>query len=134
MLTLSNLNLGDAVTLAFFQGFSIWHMVIMGIVLLLLFGRRLPEVGKSLGQGIQEFKKGLREVTDDSLSQDAPPPQASQPPYQPYQQQQAPQRPQAYMSAPEAPQQPAPRLQPPRQAAPGQGYQPARTSRSDLVD
>lgn len=32
---------------------------------LLLFGRRLPEVGRSLGQGIVEFKKGLKGVQDD---------------------------------------------------------------------
>ena len=29
---------------------------------LLLFGKRLPEVGRSLGQGINEFKKGLKDV------------------------------------------------------------------------
>jgi sec-independent protein translocase protein TatA len=34
-------------------------MVIMGIAVL-LFGKRLPEVGRSLGKGIIEFKKGLR--------------------------------------------------------------------------
>ena len=28
---------------------------------LLIFGRRLPEVGKSLGQGIKEFKRGLKD-------------------------------------------------------------------------
>ena len=32
---------------------------------LLLFGRRLPEVGRSLGQGLVEFKKGLKGVTDE---------------------------------------------------------------------
>ena len=32
---------------------------------LLLFGRRLPEVGRSLGQGIVEFKKGLKGVQDE---------------------------------------------------------------------
>ena len=41
------------------------ELVVIGIVLLLLFGRRLPEVGRSLGQGIVEFKKGLKDVTDD---------------------------------------------------------------------
>lgn len=32
---------------------------------LLLFGRRLPEVGRSLGQGLVEFKRGLKGVTDE---------------------------------------------------------------------
>jgi sec-independent protein translocase protein TatA len=31
----------------------------------LLFGKRLPEVGRSLGRGIVEFKKGLNGVADD---------------------------------------------------------------------
>lgn len=42
-----------------------WEMAIIAIIALLLFGRRLPEVGKSLGKGIVEFKKGLREVQDE---------------------------------------------------------------------
>ncbi len=32
---------------------------------LLIFGRRLPEVGRSLGQGIVQFKKGLRGIEDE---------------------------------------------------------------------
>ena len=32
---------------------------------LLIFGKRLPEVGKSLGRGIIEFKKGLQGMQDD---------------------------------------------------------------------
>ena len=39
-------------------------MVIAGIGLL-IFGRRLPEVGKGLARSIVEFKKGLKEVTDE---------------------------------------------------------------------
>src|SRR5687767_15951962 len=38
---------------------------------LLLFGKRLPEVGRSLGKGIVEFKKGLKGVEDDVV-EDAP--------------------------------------------------------------
>ncbi len=33
-------------------------VILMGIAVL-LFGKRLPEVGRSLGKGIVEFKKGL---------------------------------------------------------------------------
>jgi sec-independent protein translocase protein TatA len=32
---------------------------------LLIFGKRLPEVGRSLGKGIVEFKKGLKSVEDE---------------------------------------------------------------------
>ena len=46
---------------------------------LLLFGRRLPEVGRSLGQGIVEFKKGLKGVQEDvNTSGEANPYRASQ--------------------------------------------------------
>jgi sec-independent protein translocase protein TatA len=40
-------------------------LCILGIGLL-LFGSRLPEVGKSLGKTIVEFKKGMREIEDDN--------------------------------------------------------------------
>lgn len=39
-------------------------MIIMGIALL-LFGKRLPEVARSLGKGIVEFKKGVRGIEDE---------------------------------------------------------------------
>ena len=43
-----------------------WEMAIIAIVALLLFGRRLPEVGRSIGKGIVEFKRGLREAEDEA--------------------------------------------------------------------
>ena len=39
-------------------------IVVMGVAVL-LFGKRLPEVGRSLGKGIVEFKKGLRGIEDE---------------------------------------------------------------------
>lgn len=35
------------------------------LVGILLFGKRLPEVGRGLGKSIVEFKKGLKDVTDE---------------------------------------------------------------------
>ena len=36
------------------------------LVVLFLFGaKRLPEIGKSLGEGIREFKKSIKEAADD---------------------------------------------------------------------
>lgn len=39
--------------------------IIILIVALLIFGRRLPEVMKSMGKGILEFKKGIKGIEDD---------------------------------------------------------------------
>jgi sec-independent protein translocase protein TatA len=38
------------------------HWLVVGLVLLLLFGNRLPSVMRSLGLGIVEFKKGLQGI------------------------------------------------------------------------
>jgi len=42
-----------------------WEWLIILIVALLIFGKRLPEVMKSLGKGIVEFKKGIKGVEDE---------------------------------------------------------------------
>ena len=49
--------------LAFFGGQLGWMeiLIILGLGVV-LFGRRLPEVGRYLGKGIVEFKKGTRGV------------------------------------------------------------------------
>src|SRR5690242_11770832 len=39
--------------------------IVIAALGLLLFGKRLPEVGRSLGQGIVQFKKGLKGVEED---------------------------------------------------------------------
>ena len=41
------------------------ELVVIAVVVVLIFGRRLPDVGRSLGEGLLEFKKGLRGVKDD---------------------------------------------------------------------
>jgi sec-independent protein translocase protein TatA len=41
------------------------EMLVVMVVAVLLFGKRLPEVGRSLGKGIVEFKKGLRGIEDE---------------------------------------------------------------------
>ena len=44
---------------------SFMEMIVILAVGLLLFGKRLPEVGKNLGRGIVEFKKGLKGIEDE---------------------------------------------------------------------
>lgn len=41
------------------------HLIVILVIALLVFGNRLPDVGRGLGRSITEFKKGLREVNDD---------------------------------------------------------------------
>lgn len=41
------------------------EMIVIGIIALLLFGKRLPEVARSLGKGVVEFKKGLRGIDEE---------------------------------------------------------------------
>jgi sec-independent protein translocase protein TatA len=46
-------------------GLSTYELIFFGIIALLLFGKRLPEVARSLGKGLTEFKKGMKGVEDD---------------------------------------------------------------------
>ncbi len=42
------------------------EIVVILMVVLLLFGaKRLPEIGRSLGEGIREFKKAIKDGSDD---------------------------------------------------------------------
>jgi sec-independent protein translocase protein TatA len=49
----------------FFGQLGFWEIMIIAVIGVLLFGRRLPEVGRYLGKGIIEFKKGLKGIEDD---------------------------------------------------------------------
>jgi sec-independent protein translocase protein TatA len=49
-------------------------ILVLALVLILFGARKLPELAKGLGQGIKEFKKATREVTDEiQSSMDEPP-------------------------------------------------------------
>ncbi len=48
------------------------HLIILAVVAFLLFGaRRLPELGKGLGEGLRGFREGIKGVTE-------PPPTTTQ--------------------------------------------------------
>ena len=36
------------------------ELIVIGVIAVLVFGRRLPEVGKNLGRSLVEFKQGLK--------------------------------------------------------------------------
>ena len=47
-------------------GIGISELLVILLVCLLLFGaNKLPEIGKSLGEGLREFKKSVKDATED---------------------------------------------------------------------
>lgn len=94
---------------------SIWHWLIVLVIVLLLFGAgKLPKVMGDLAKGIKNFKAGLKDEGDDAAAAQAP----AQPsiPAQPAQAQPAPAQPapaqSANQAAPQAPAQSSPGQQP----------------------
>ena len=48
-----------------------WEWIIILVVALLIFGKRLPEIARGVGKSLTEFKKGIneaKETTDDLAS------------------------------------------------------------------
>ena len=61
------------------------HLVILAVVAFILFGaKRLPELGKGLGEGLRGFKEGIKGIADpvppvQNVQQSAPPAQPTTP-------------------------------------------------------
>ncbi|MFO1020658.1 MAG: twin-arginine translocase TatA/TatE family subunit [Planctomycetales bacterium] len=47
------------------SGIGTTELLIFGVIALLLYGSKLPEVARSLGKGLVEFKKGIRGIEDE---------------------------------------------------------------------
>jgi sec-independent protein translocase protein TatA len=70
-----------------------WHIIVLAVVAFLLFGaKRLPELGKGLGEGLKGFREGIRGITDPpppappvQQQNTTPPPAASNAPVEPKQ-------------------------------------------------
>ena len=50
-------------------GIGLPELLIIGFIVLVLFGSRLPNVMRSLGQGLVEFKKGVQGIDEDKPSE-----------------------------------------------------------------
>jgi sec-independent protein translocase protein TatA len=56
-----------------------WHLIVLAVVAFLLFGaKRLPELGKGLGEGLKGFREGIRGISDPAPPQNPPPVQNQQ--------------------------------------------------------
>lgn len=50
------------------------ELIVIALVVLLLFGNRLPSVMRSMGKGIVEFKKGVQGIEDENEKPASPNP------------------------------------------------------------
>jgi len=56
---------GSAMPSLFAFDLSPTTLLVLGVLAVLLYGERLPEVARSVGKGFMEFKKGVRNIQDD---------------------------------------------------------------------
>ncbi|HYD16957.1 MAG TPA: twin-arginine translocase TatA/TatE family subunit [Patescibacteria group bacterium] len=59
------------------MGLSIWHILVVVLVFVLLFGMgkgRIPQIMGDLGKGLRSFKDGLKDGSDDKPKSEILPP------------------------------------------------------------
>ncbi len=49
-------------------GFGIWELLIILVIVLVLFSRKLPELGEGLGKAIRGFRKSVKEPDEIDVS------------------------------------------------------------------
>ena len=60
-------------TTLFIGGIGMQEVLLIALVVLLFFGgKKIPELMRSLGQGVRLFKKGMNEDSPEELSQKKP--------------------------------------------------------------
>ncbi len=48
--------------LAIFSGFGFTELLIIGVIALVLFGSKLPDMARSLGRSYRDFRRGLSDI------------------------------------------------------------------------
>jgi len=51
-------------------GFGVWELVIVLIIIVVLFSRKLPEIGEGLGKGIRSFRKSIQQSDEIDVTPD----------------------------------------------------------------
>ena len=51
-------------------GFGVWELVIVLIIIVVLFSRKLPEIGEGLGKGIRSFRKSIQQTDEIDVTQE----------------------------------------------------------------
>ena len=63
------------------MGLSIWHLLVVALVILVLFGRgRISDMMGDFGKGIKSFKEGMKEDDEKPLPPRLEDPDAANPP------------------------------------------------------
>jgi len=51
-------------------GFGVWDLVIVLIIIVVIFSRKLPEIGEGLGKGIRSFRKSIQQPDEIDVTPD----------------------------------------------------------------
>ncbi len=51
-------------------GFGVWELVIVLIIIVIFFSRKLPEIGEGLGKAIRGFQKSIRQPDEIDVTPD----------------------------------------------------------------
>jgi sec-independent protein translocase protein TatA len=68
----------NTLPLAFLQNMGWMEWLIILLIVILLFGHRLPGIGRALGKSVSEFKSGLKEGQEETAKDDEAKKEASQ--------------------------------------------------------
>ncbi|NJK84231.1 MAG: twin-arginine translocase TatA/TatE family subunit [Saprospiraceae bacterium] len=52
----------ELISIFLLMGLSPGELIVIGVVLIILFGAKIPELARGLGRGIREFKDATKEI------------------------------------------------------------------------